>query len=150
MQQPGGKTWNGGSQISNVGPGTTGPPRWRRPCGCVVALSVFSSDILTWSTDSLYSVQWHKIKRVHVEEYACCVNRLRQNVGLETWIWRQIVTSQTAQTKYEWPPYATECAPHENFLRTPLHGVVPIRNYFSITPDQGRTQGGLMGARAPP
>jgi len=25
---------------------------------CVVALSVFSSDILTWSPDSLYSVQW--------------------------------------------------------------------------------------------
>jgi len=24
---------------------------------CVVALSVFSSDILTWSADSLYSVQ---------------------------------------------------------------------------------------------
>jgi len=26
---------------------------------CVVALSVFPSDILTWSADSLYSVQWH-------------------------------------------------------------------------------------------
>jgi len=26
---------------------------------CVVALSLFSSDILTWSADSLYSVQWH-------------------------------------------------------------------------------------------
>jgi len=27
---------------------------------CVVALSVFSRDILTWSADSLYSVQWHR------------------------------------------------------------------------------------------
>jgi len=26
---------------------------------CVAALSIFSSDILTWSADSLYSVQWH-------------------------------------------------------------------------------------------
>ena len=33
------------------------------------------------------------------------VNKLRQNVGLETWKWRQIVTSQAAQTKYKWPPY---------------------------------------------
>ena len=37
-----------------------------------------------------------KIRRVRAEEYAYCVNKLRQNVGLETWIWRQIVTSQTA------------------------------------------------------
>jgi len=29
---------------------------------------------------------------VRVEEYAYYVNKLRQNVGLETWIWRQIVT----------------------------------------------------------
>ena len=28
--------------------------------------------------------------------YACCVNKLRQNVGLQTWIWRHIVTSQRA------------------------------------------------------
>jgi len=26
MQQPVGQTWNGGAQISNGGPGTTGPP----------------------------------------------------------------------------------------------------------------------------
>jgi len=26
---------------------------------CVVALSLFSSDILTWNADNLYSVQWH-------------------------------------------------------------------------------------------
>ena len=34
-------------------------------------------------------------------EYAYCVKKLRQNFGLETWIWRQIVTSQTAHTKYK-------------------------------------------------
>jgi len=62
-----------------------------------------------------------KINRVHVEESAYCVKKLRQNVGLETWIWRQNVTSQTAHTKYKWPPYATEWNPtHENFLRTTL------------------------------
>jgi len=49
------------------------------------------------------------------------VNKLRQNVGLETGLWRQIVTSQTAHTKYKWLPYATEWKkPHENFLRTSL------------------------------
>ena len=48
------------------------------------------------------------------------VNKLTQNVGLETRIWRQIVTSQTAPTKYKWPPYATEWNPHETFLLTPL------------------------------
>jgi len=41
---------------------------------------------------------------VRVEEYAYYVNKLR----LKTWIWRQMGTSQTAHTKYKWPPYATE------------------------------------------
>jgi len=41
----------------------------------------------------------HKIIRVDVEKYAYYVNKLRQNVGLETWKLRQIVTSQTAHTK---------------------------------------------------
>jgi len=50
----------------------------------------------------------HKIRRVRVEEYAYCVNKLRQNVDLERLIWPQIVTSQTAHTKYKWLPYATE------------------------------------------
>jgi len=45
-----------------------------------------------------------KIRGVWVEEYAYYVNKLR----LRTWIWRQIVTSQTAHTKYKWPPSATE------------------------------------------
>jgi len=64
----------------------------------------------------------HKVKGALVEEYAYCANKLRQNVGLEIWIWGQIVTSQTVHTKYIWPPYATEWKPpHENYLRTPLH-----------------------------
>ena len=53
-------------------------------------------------------------------EYAYCV--ARQNVGLETWTCRQIVTSQIAHTKYKWSPYAIEWIPHENFLRTQLGG----------------------------
>jgi len=68
--------------------------------------------ILTWGADSLYSVQWHKIRGVRVEEYAYYVNKLRQNVDLETWIWRQIVTSQRVHTTKKWPPYATEWTPH--------------------------------------
>ena len=48
----------------------------------------------------------HKIRGVDVEKCAYYVNKLRQKVGLETWIWRQIVTSQTAYTKHKWPPYA--------------------------------------------
>jgi len=35
-------------------------------------------------------------------------NKLRQNVGLETWLWRQIATLQTTYTKYKCTPYATE------------------------------------------
>ena len=50
----------------------------------------------------------HKIWGVCVEEYAYYFNKLRQNVGLETLIWRQIVKSQTAHTKDKWPPYASE------------------------------------------
>ena len=54
------------------------------------------------------------------------VNKLRQNVGLETCKWREIVTSQTANTKYKWPSYDPEpTPPHENFLLTPLgEGVI--------------------------
>jgi len=62
---------------------------------CVVALSLFSSDILTWSADSYIQCS---------DTY----NELRQNVDLETCIWRQIVTSQTAHTKCKWPPYSAE------------------------------------------
>jgi len=48
----------------------------------------------------------HKI-RVRVEEYAYHVNKLRQNVCFQT------MMSQTENTKYKWPPYATD--------RTPCH-----------------------------
>jgi len=61
-----------------------------------------------------------------VEEYTYYVNKLRQKVGLETWVWRQIVTSQTANTKYKWPPHAAEWNPYEDFLRTPLNAVVEV------------------------
>jgi len=44
---------------------------------------------------------------VRVEEYAHYVKKFPQNVGLVTWIWRQIVTSQTVHTKYKWPLQAT-------------------------------------------
>ena len=53
-----------------------------------------------------------KIRGVCVEEYAYFVNKLR----LKTWIWRQIVTSQTAHTKYKWPLSATEWNPSMNIF----------------------------------
>jgi len=53
----------------------------------------------------------HKLRGVRIEKYAYYVNKRRQNVGLETWIWRQIETSQRAHTKYKWLPYATEWNP---------------------------------------
>ena len=67
------------------------------------------------------------------EEYAYYVNKLPQNVGLETWIWRQIVTSQRAHAKYKWRSYAAEWTPpHENILRTPLDMFVALENVDSI------------------
>ena len=56
----------------------------------------------------IFSAMTYKIRGVVVEEYAYYVNKLRQNVGLETWMCCQIVTSQTAHTKSKWPPHATE------------------------------------------
>ena len=63
----------------------------------------------------MFRAMTHKIRGVRVEEYACYVNKIRQNVGLETWLWRQSVTSQTAHTKYKGPPYATEWTPPWKF-----------------------------------
>ena len=77
---------------------------------CVLGLSLFSSDSLAWSAD-IFSAMTHKIREVDVEKYAYYVNKLRQNVGLEKWLWRQIVTSQTEHTKYKWLPHATEWTP---------------------------------------
>jgi len=57
----------------------------------------------------------HNIRGVRVEEYAYYVNKLRRNFGLETLKWRQIVTSQTAHTKYKWPPYVTAWNPPWKF-----------------------------------
>jgi len=51
---------------------------------CAVALSLFFSDALTWNAAGLYfSALTHKL-RVRVDEYAYCVNKLRQNIALET------------------------------------------------------------------
>jgi len=56
-------------------------------------------------------------KGMLVEEYAYYVNKLCHNIGLETWICRQIVTSQPNTNDPYMPLNET---PHENFLRTPL------------------------------
>ena len=97
-------------------------------CSDVVGMSVFHSPRAAWYFCSyellcrnveftflrrpnlkrgwfIFSAMTHQIRGVDVERYAYYVTKRRQNVGLETWKWRQIVTSQTAQTKYKWPPY---------------------------------------------
>ena len=67
-----------------------------------------------------------------MEKCAYYVNKLRQNVGLETGLWRQFVTSQTAHTKYKWLRYAAEWNPHhEKFLRTPLFDTQVQMQYYS-------------------
>jgi len=74
---------------------------------CVVALSLFSSDILTWSADSLYSVQ--KIKGS-----ACrrkCI--LCQQTSPKRWFGNMNMTSNCDVTNsghqpHKWPPHATE------------------------------------------
>jgi len=54
----------------------------------VVALSVFYSDILTWSADSLYSVIFssmtHKLRALRVTEYAYYVTNFAK-----TLVWKQ-------------------------------------------------------------
>ena len=56
--------------------------------------------------------------------------------GLETGLWRQIVTSQSAHTKYKWLPCATECIPHENLLRTPLLELIAKAQLQVVTKNQ--------------
>ena len=51
------------------------------------------------------------MRGVDVEKYAYYANKLRLNVGLETWKWRKIVTSQRPHSKYKWPPYDPELTP---------------------------------------
>jgi len=88
---------------------------------CIVALSVFSSDIVTWSADSLYSVQWH-IRRVRMEEYAYiwCQQTLPKR-----WFANMNITSNCDVTNSPYQIQTTTIRhwmkpPHENFLRTPL------------------------------
>jgi len=80
----------------------------------------------------------HKIRGLRVEEYAYYDNKLRQNVGLETWKWRQIVTSQRAHPKYKWPPYATEWNPSPwkySAYATEMNGDANIAMYLSVGPN---------------
>ena len=56
--------------------------------------------------------QWHivqSVRRVRVlaGQYACCVNKLLENAGLQTWLSRQIVTSQTAFVQLQCPTCVT-------------------------------------------
>jgi len=87
---------------------------------CIVALSVFSSDIVTWSADSSYSVQWHM--RVHVKEYACI---LCQQTSPKHWFGNMNITTYCDVTNSPYQIQITTIChwmnpPHENFLRTPL------------------------------
>jgi len=59
---------------------------------------------------------------VRVEEYAYYVNKFRQNVGLETWLWRDVKLWRHKQWTPNTNAHHTPLneTPHENFLRTPL------------------------------
>ena len=51
--------------------------------------------------------------------------RINKNFGLETWIWRHIVMSQTEHSKYKRPPYASEWKPPMN--------IFCVRHWFHLT-----------------
>ena len=82
---------------------------------CIVALSLFSSDILTWSPDSLYSVQWH-IKKESECRWTCI---LCQQTSPKHWFGNMNMTSNCDITnsahQYKWPPRATEWNPQWKF-----------------------------------
>jgi len=59
-------------------------------------------------------------------------NKHRQNVGLETWKWREVVTSETAHTKYKWPPYATEWNPSWKFSAYATEYIYALRDDTGI------------------
>jgi len=78
----------------------------------------------------------YKKRGGRVEEYAYYVNKLRQNVGLETWIWRQIVTSQRPLTTNKWPPYATEWTPPWKFSAYATGEDDRTRTYLQVTKNE--------------
>ena len=49
----------------------------------------------------MFSSVTHKLRGVRVEEYAYYVKKHRQDVGLETWIWRQTVTYKLRGARVE-------------------------------------------------
>ena len=77
----------------------------------------------------------HKIMGVNVEKYAYYVNKLRQNVGLETCKWRQIVTSQQRTpnanahhvTLNQTPPWKFSA-----YATVPVHAFTTSRNLISF------------------
>ena len=83
----------------------------------VVALSAFSTDILTWSADSLYSVQWHKKGEcVYTNMHIVSTNFAEMLVWKHVKFWRH--KQHTANTNDH--PRPLNETPNENFLRTPL------------------------------
>ena len=63
-------------------------------------LSNMTKDLFGISFDmlfsELYKIMVHKVDFRGGDREVCWRNKLRQNVGLQAWIWRHIVTSQTA------------------------------------------------------
>jgi len=85
-----------------------------------VSFSSTSGLCMMWRLASAIQFSRHdETKRVHVEEYAYCVNKLRQNVGLKKWMTSNCDVTNSAH-QYKWPPQATEwnsplkifCLPH--------------------------------------
>jgi len=87
---------------------------------CAAALSLFSSDILTWRADSLYSVQWH-VKKGSACRRICILSTnfaktLVRKHEYDVKLWRH--KHRTPQANDHHMPLNE--TPHETFLRTPL------------------------------
>ena len=98
---------------------------------CVEALSVFSSDILTWSANGLYSVQWHIKWREWMQKNMHIIStnfakRLVWKHEYDVKLWHH--KQPTPNTNDHHMPL-NEKPPHENFLRTPLRLV----SYFPVS-----------------
>jgi len=82
---------------------------------CFVALSVFSSDILTCSADSLYSVQW----RIHLGECVETNMHIISTNFAKTLVWKQEYDVKFWRHK--------QCAPNTNDHQMPLNETPPMK-----------------------
>jgi len=103
---------------------------------CIVALGVFSSDSLTWSSNSLYSVHGH-IKWEEWMYRKMCI--LCQQTSPKRWFGNKTMTSNCDVTNSAHQIQMTTLRhwkkpPHEKFLRTPLfHAIFPLKRLPAVS-----------------